>query len=133
RSHMGMHILRAARKVSDNVVNPINGFLPCGFCSQSNDPLADCALLMKETSRKIQWESKCPRQDTFQYGSASQGSDIRPCRNVPVVCQLCIHQNRDTDWLPALWRYNFEAHLNLAHPEYAHPGKLIGLPLPDTI
>ncbi|KAG2091941.1 hypothetical protein BD769DRAFT_1679203 [Suillus cothurnatus] len=130
-SHMGMHILRAARKVFDNVVDPISGPLPCRFCGQSNNP--DCALLMKETSHKIQWESKCPCQDAFQYGSASKGSDTRPCRNVPIVCQLCIHQNRDMDWLPALWHYNFEAHLNLEHPEYAHPGKLIGLPLPGSI
>lgn len=31
-SHMGVHILRAVRNVSDTVINPVDGLLPCGFC-----------------------------------------------------------------------------------------------------
>ncbi|KAG2131071.1 hypothetical protein DEU56DRAFT_740233 [Suillus clintonianus] len=131
RSHMGVHILRAARKVADIVVNPINGPLPCGFCGDSNNP--DCALTFKETARKIMWESKCPRKETFQYGSANKGSDSRPCHNVPVVCQICVHLGRATDWCPAVWRYNLEAHIDLQHSEYAQPGRPIGLPLPRAV
>ncbi|KAG2145917.1 hypothetical protein DEU56DRAFT_719768, partial [Suillus clintonianus] len=72
----------------------------------------------------------CPLKESFQYASASKGSENRPCRNVPVFCKLCIHQNRETDWRPAIWRYNIEAHLNEWHPEFAHPGKPYGLSLP---
>ncbi|KAG0694086.1 hypothetical protein DFH29DRAFT_790295, partial [Suillus ampliporus] len=129
--HMGMHILRAACKVADIVVNPINGPLPCGFCGNSNNP--DCALTFKETARKIMWESKCPCKETFQYGSANKGSDSCLCRNVPVICQMCVYLGCATDWCPAVWCYNLEAHIDLQHSEYAQPGRPIGLPLPRAM
>ncbi|KAF9232942.1 hypothetical protein BU15DRAFT_28835, partial [Melanogaster broomeanus] len=109
---------------------------PCGFCGHDNGGRAGedkCALSMKITSRAVNWESRCPYKHTFQYGSASKGSDSRPCRNVPVICTLCHHPGRDTDTHPAIWRYNMEAHLNETHPEYAHPGKQKGLALPRSV
>ncbi|KAG1812034.1 hypothetical protein EV424DRAFT_1269338, partial [Suillus variegatus] len=132
RSHMGVHILRAVRNVSDTVINPVDGLLPCGFCGRSDNP--DCAVTLKKLARRtIQWDSNCPRKEGFQYGSADKGSNNRPCHNVPVVCRLCIHRNKDTDWRTAIWRYNLEAHLTKEHPEYANPGKLEGVALPRVV
>ena len=88
---------------------------------------------MKILSRSIQWSMQCPRMEPFQYGSANKGSGNRPCRNVPVICTLCAHPGKETDTRPAFWRYNMEAHLADCHPEYAHPGKVDGLPLPEDV
>ncbi|KAG2737891.1 hypothetical protein P692DRAFT_20673594, partial [Suillus brevipes Sb2] len=87
RSHMGGHILRAARGVPDNVTTAVSGPQPCGFCGRSG--VAECAVTFKESGRSVTWESQCPHKENFQYGSANKGSDNRPCRNVPVVCKLC--------------------------------------------
>ncbi|KAG1741482.1 uncharacterized protein EDB91DRAFT_1248037 [Suillus paluster] len=130
RSHMGIHILHAARGVTNNIITPIDGSLPCGFCGESNNP--DCALTLKDTCR-MWWEMKCPRKESFQYGSAIKGSNTCPCRNVPIVCKLCVHHGQDTDWRPAVWRYNLETHLDQQHPEYAHPGKPAGALLPRNM
>lgn len=131
RSHMGCHILQAIRGVPDTVVNPISSHLPCGFCGRCGE--ADCTLTMKILSRSIQWSMQCPRMEPFQYGSANKGSDNRPCRNVPVICTLCHHPGKETDAQPAIWHYNMEAHLTDRHPQYAHPGKADGLPLPEDV
>ncbi|KAG2131051.1 hypothetical protein DEU56DRAFT_757676 [Suillus clintonianus] len=132
RSHMGCHILRAARGIPDNVTTAVSGPQPCGFCGRSG--VAKCTVTFKESGRSVTWESQCPHKENFQYGSTNKGSDNRPCRNVPVVCKLCVHQNRQMDWRPAIWRYNLEAHMNDHHPEYAHPGKPhSGLPLPTNM
>ncbi|KIJ59297.1 hypothetical protein HYDPIDRAFT_170850 [Hydnomerulius pinastri MD-312] len=128
RSHMGIHILRAARGITDTVVTPITGMQPCGFCGRSGHE--ECNLTLKKLARSIKWTSHCPRQEDFKYGNASKGSENHPCRNVPVVCLLCEHLLRETDTHNALWRYNMEAHLNEKHPEYAHPGRPDGIPLP---
>lgn len=91
-------------------------------------------MTLKELAcRTIQWDSNCPRKEGFQYGSADKGSNNRPCHNVPVVCRLCIHRNKDTDWRTAIWCYNLEAHLTKEHPEYANPGKLEGVALPRVV
>lgn len=127
RSHLGFHILCAAHGITDNVITPINGSLPCGFCGKSNNP--DCTPTLKGT-HGVQWETKCPHKELFQYRSAIKGSGTCPCPNVPIVCKLCVHQGQDTDWCPAIWRYNLETHLYQQHPEYAHPGKPVGAPLP---
>ncbi|KAG1816605.1 hypothetical protein EV424DRAFT_1301526, partial [Suillus variegatus] len=87
RSHMGAHILRAARGVPDNLTTTISGPPPCGFCGRSG--VTECAVTFKETGRSVSWEPQCPHQENFQYGSANKGSDNRPCRNVPIVCKLC--------------------------------------------
>ncbi|KAG2132413.1 hypothetical protein DEU56DRAFT_721254, partial [Suillus clintonianus] len=131
RSHMGRHILCAVRGIEENLPTPVSGSLPCGFCGSSGNP--DCAVTLKETNRGINWETWCPRKEDFQYGSANKGSNNRPCRNVPIVCKLCVHPNREMDWKPAIWRYNLEAHLTEEHPEYAHPGKPSGASLPHDM
>lgn len=128
---MGAHILRATRGVSDVIANPITVTNPCGFCG--GVATGECEPKLKELSRSITCTVNCPRKEPFQYGSAAKGSNNRPCRNIPIMCRLCIHDGKETETRPAIWRYNMEAHLNEKHPEYAHPGKNDGLPLPRTV
>ncbi|KAG9309781.1 hypothetical protein JVU11DRAFT_10155 [Chiua virens] len=134
-SHMGGHILHSIRRVPDELVTPVGQVLPCGFCGSSGNP--DCAIKLKKTKRATEVITNCPHKVPFKYGFTEKGSESRPCRNVPVVCGLCPHRERKTDAKPAIWRYNMEEHLSLSHPEYAHPGKIYGLPLPlhmiDTV
>ncbi|KIK94966.1 hypothetical protein PAXRUDRAFT_141750 [Paxillus rubicundulus Ve08.2h10] len=104
---------------------------PCSFCGRLGLPT--CSPMIRLTSGRIRTEINCPRAETFQYGSATKGSDNRPCRNVPIACKLCTQRGRDTEWQPAVWHYNIEAHIDSHHPEYAHPGKPVGLPLPYNV
>ncbi|KIK74377.1 hypothetical protein PAXRUDRAFT_19941 [Paxillus rubicundulus Ve08.2h10] len=60
--------------------------------------------------------------------STHLGDDKRKEINKPLLPHA-----KQTDWQPAIWRYNMEQHFNFAHPEYPHPGKLHGLPLPSNI
>ena len=77
----------------------------------------------------------CPSKVWIKFANADKGSKKRPCCNVSVICRLCplLLRAKEMDWQPAVWRYNMEQHFNLAHPEYAHPGKLSSLPLPSNI
>ncbi|KAG2129459.1 hypothetical protein DEU56DRAFT_915172 [Suillus clintonianus] len=105
--------------IPEVLINQLGGKLPCGFCGQSDNP--DCAVTIKKTARKTEVECKCPHKESYQYGSANKGSDNRPCRNVPIVCKLCVHKNRDTDW-----RYNFEAHIDQEHLNMpTQPGPMV--------
>jgi len=126
---MGGHILRSIRGVPEELATPVGRNLPCGFCGSSGNP--DCVIKLKKTKRVTEVIVDCPHKVPFKYGFAEKGSESCPCRNVPVICTLCTHRGRDTDAKSAVWRYNMEQHLNLSHPEYAHPGKLLGLPLPS--
>ena len=128
RSHVGGHILCSIRGVPEELATPVGPLLPCGFCGSSGNP--DCAIKLKKTKRAMEVITDCPHKVPFKYGFAEKGSESRPCRNVPVICMLCPHREKDTDAKPAVWRYNMEQHLDLSHPEYAHPGKFLGLPLP---
>ncbi|KAF8121563.1 hypothetical protein EV363DRAFT_1363441 [Boletus edulis] len=127
-SHMGGHIIRSIRGVPEELATPVGPVFPCGFCGSSGNP--DCVIKLKKTKRATEVITDCPHKVPFKYGFAEKGSESCPCRNVPVVCALCPHRERDTDAKPAVWRYNMEQHLTLSHPEYAHPGKFLGLPLP---
>ncbi|KIJ08211.1 hypothetical protein PAXINDRAFT_56193, partial [Paxillus involutus ATCC 200175] len=87
RTHMGVHILRAAHGIIEDVSNPIVEANPCGYCS--GPATGDCEPTIKETSKGITCIINCPRKETFQYGTATKGSNTNPCRNVPVLCRLC--------------------------------------------
>jgi hypothetical protein len=126
---MGGHILRSIRGVPEELATSVGQVSPCGFCGSSGNP--DCVIKLKKTKRATEVFTDCPHKVPYKYGFAEKGSESRPCRNVPVICTLCPHREKDTDAKPAVWRYNMEQHLNLSHPEYAHPGKLLGLPLPS--
>ncbi|KAG1732023.1 uncharacterized protein EDB91DRAFT_1007953, partial [Suillus paluster] len=86
-SHMGGHILRAARRVPENLTTAVSGPQPCGFCGRSG--VAKYAVTFKESGCSVAWESQCPHKENFQYSNANKGSDNHPCCNVPVVCKLC--------------------------------------------
>lgn len=126
---MGAHILRSQRGIAEALVVPVGDHMPCGFCGLSDR--AECAVMLKETANKREFRTECPHQVSFRFGFADKGSESRPCRNVPVVCTLCVHHGRGTDFKPAIWRYNMEQHLNFVHSNYAHPGKLLGDLLPS--
>ncbi|KAI0054409.1 hypothetical protein BV25DRAFT_1949134 [Artomyces pyxidatus] len=137
RAHIGMHILRAIRGVSETgLKEEIGNHMPCGFCGRSNHP--DCKVSLKEMAQTIHIESKCPYFTTFRYKAAAKGSDTTPCRNVPVVCLLCTEptpRNSRPVFQHAVWRYNMEEHLAERHAEYASPRNpdISRLPLPQAV
>ncbi|KAH9946904.1 hypothetical protein B0H21DRAFT_883457 [Amylocystis lapponica] len=133
RAHIGMHILRTSRSVTEN--NPLHEqvgkFMPCGFCGRSNQ--ADCAIHLKITARAVKIECNCKFNIPFKYGPANKGSDTTPCRNVPIICTLCPESSNKSIPRPAVWRYNMVTHLQSVHPEYASPRQSGGLPLPFAL
>lgn len=59
--------------------------------------------------------STCPEFTGIIYASALKGSKTTPCTNVPVICELCV-QPTNAKVIPAVWRYNLEAHIKSFHP-----------------
>ncbi|KIK97226.1 hypothetical protein PAXRUDRAFT_766452 [Paxillus rubicundulus Ve08.2h10] len=121
RTHMGIHVLHVARGIIEDVPNPIINLNPCGYCG--GPATGDCEPTIKEMAKGLTCTINCPCKKTLQYGTATKGSNTNPCRNVPVICRLCVH---------TVWRYNMEAHLSSKHREYSHPAKPHGLPLPEN-
>ncbi|KAG2338518.1 hypothetical protein BDR05DRAFT_951816, partial [Suillus weaverae] len=77
-----------------------------------------------------------------RWASANAGSKNRPCRNVPIKCELCHptlapvtgkKSRTGAPYVDAIWHYNMIDHLNKTHPQYAHPKKTHGHPLPPDI
>ncbi|KAJ7058989.1 hypothetical protein C8F01DRAFT_1255404 [Mycena amicta] len=133
RAHIGTHILRFLRGVDERLSRQFDIGLPCGFCGGCFAP--ECQVSLKGTQSSFQAVSNCSSFSDFQYGSANKGSATAPCRNVPVVCQLCHPQDhkRHTT-LPAQWRYNMPVHLKTAHSDYASPLNPGGVhPLPHAV
>lgn len=131
QSHMGAHILCSQRGIAEALVIPVGDHMPCGFCGLSDR--AECAVMLnlKETANKWEFRTECLHQVSFRFGFADKGSESRPCHNVPVICTLCVHHGCETDFKPAIWRYNMEQHLNFVQSNYTHPGKLLGDLLPS--
>ncbi|KAI6157457.1 hypothetical protein BKA82DRAFT_4346548 [Pisolithus tinctorius] len=46
---------------------------------------------------------------------------------------ICVSGTEQLNASRAIWHYNMEAHLEYQHPEYSHPGKPHGLPLPHNV
>jgi hypothetical protein len=132
---MGGHVLRAIRGVEETLPSPVDHPFPYGFCGRSQLMHPECAIKLKVTSKGSEFLTLCPYQAQIKFAYADKGSKKCPCRNIPVVCPLCPAppRARETNWRDAIWRYNMEQHLNFHHPEYAHPGKEIGLPLPPNV
>ncbi|KAL6302386.1 hypothetical protein BKA93DRAFT_737066 [Sparassis latifolia] len=130
RAHIGMHILRAMRRVREvpALREQVGSMMPCGFCGRSGN--SNCAVTLKISSRTFKVECKCPFFLPFRYGFAEKGSEKTPCRNVPIICSLCPKPSNKTVPPPAIWRYNMDTHLRLQHPEYASPSDPVGLPIP---
>jgi hypothetical protein len=108
----------------------------CGFCGCTDNPLCQQLLLKEPTGRgttKIM--SACPYFYAARYGSASKYSTARPSTNVPVVCQLCFpHATRNfRQPCSAIWKYEMDAHIRRAHPDFATPSNPIGKLIPHDM
>jgi hypothetical protein len=55
-----------------------------------------------------------------RYKTASEGSVSNPCHNVPIFCELCPVEDRNSKTV--VWHYNYLEHLSLFHQTYARPG-----------
>ncbi|KAJ6453282.1 hypothetical protein C8R47DRAFT_926561, partial [Mycena vitilis] len=100
--HIGAHIL-----FDPNIDRSTQ---PCGICLS---PAPICEFLhLKNNKEKIDTaRSKCPNSAIkFRYSTAAVSTTSSPSSNVPVNCALCPTGH------PAVWRYNYLAHLRAAHP-----------------
>jgi hypothetical protein len=156
RAHTGMHILRSLTNTPEEIaltdkvcvlrkilcrlmlihMYQVGAVLPCGFCGRSG--LSECMITIKVPSSGAPvWETKCMYQHPFRYGFAEAGSKNKPCRNVPLKCELCHPQlppepGRSSRRalavaVDAVWRYNMTEHIATVHEEY------LGAPLPASI
>jgi hypothetical protein len=88
---------------------------PCGYCLR---PDSTCQIyLVKKRSANQEGQqidlksSSCPKMQRLSYKVAAEYKKKSPCTNVPVYCPLC------PDRAPAVWKYNFEAHMRRVHPD----------------
>ena len=93
------------------------GDLPCGTCGKSTMH-GNCAVTLTRHRNSFQIASTCPEFSGITYTSALKGSKTTPCTNVPVICDLCV-QPTNSNTIPAVWRYNLDAHVKTMHP--GHP------------
>ncbi|KAG2092163.1 uncharacterized protein F5147DRAFT_552576, partial [Suillus discolor] len=104
---------------------------PCGFCGHSGVP--ECTIrIAVPSSGAPTWETRCIYQHSFRYGSVDSGSKNKPCRNLPLKCELC----HPVPMLPveAIWHYNMTVHILGQHEEFAIPGhREAGVPLPVSV
>lgn len=100
--HIGAHILYDSTfKDSDN---------PCGFCLQVK---SSCKIHLRKAQSGLQIDassSSCPNIRTLSLKAAAKFSPRSPCTNHPMLCPLC------PDSAPAVWKYNFRAHVLKVHP-----------------
>ncbi|KAG0695896.1 hypothetical protein DFH29DRAFT_879719 [Suillus ampliporus] len=144
-AHMGLHILQALSNTPEELTlkKTVGDMLPCGFCGCSGIPA--CAITIKVPANGAPvWETKCMYQHTFRYGFAENGSKNKPCRNVPLKCELChpilppepgkTSRRTIVAAVDAVWRYNMPEHVLSQHEEYSLPGwREAGIPLPARV
>ncbi|KAG1862949.1 hypothetical protein C8R48DRAFT_577535, partial [Suillus tomentosus] len=90
RDHVGRHILRALTNTIEEppLKQEVGLMSPCGFCGHAGVP--ECTITITvPSSGAPTWETKCIYKHTFRYGSADSGSKNKPCRNLPLKCELC--------------------------------------------
>ncbi|KAG1796728.1 uncharacterized protein HD556DRAFT_1441420 [Suillus plorans] len=145
RAHVGIHILRASRgvtSINNNLKQQVGLHQPCGFCGRSGHQECKIRIKITNSGAVSKVESSCPYAHTFQYPNADIGSNNRPCGNVSLKCELCHpflapvtgkKSRTVAPFIDAVWHYNMIQHLEEVHPQYAHPEKLIGHPLPAQI
>ncbi|KAJ7441241.1 hypothetical protein FB451DRAFT_1058249, partial [Mycena latifolia] len=132
RAHISAHILRCHRGVSEDLRVPVGPTMPCGLCGHSNRP--ECNIHLRRKGPTIHVETNCSMLVPFNYKPAEKGSTTTPCRNVPVICTICLLDiPRAGDAQRAQWRYNMPEHLAAAHPEYASPLSPEGIRLPHNV
>ncbi|KAJ6494174.1 hypothetical protein DFH09DRAFT_1337840 [Mycena vulgaris] len=88
----------------------VTGDFPCGFCGETGR--SECAVFVKVASKSTSVETNCRLKGPINQLTAGKASARQP----------------------AQWRYNMEAHLAAAHPEYASPHNPDGVKrLPITV
>ncbi|KAJ7446061.1 hypothetical protein FB451DRAFT_1055313, partial [Mycena latifolia] len=110
QNHVGKHLLRALRRVSDPPakipVGPtVSATYPCGTCSGSTINGA-CQIRIKGGKA----DSDCPHACAFQILAASTFRNTRPCTNIPILCPLNCNEMH--------WKYNFPRHFAERHPSW---------------
>jgi hypothetical protein len=108
----------------------------CGFCGRADNPLCQQLMLKEPAGRgTTKILSSCPYFYAARYGSASKYSTARPSTNVPVVCQLCFPSSSRDFKKPcsAIWKYEMEAHIRRAHPDFATPSNPVGKLIPRSM
>ncbi|EIW81500.1 hypothetical protein CONPUDRAFT_124616 [Coniophora puteana RWD-64-598 SS2] len=111
-AHIGSHIL-----FDPHVERELE---PCGMCLRS---FVACRTYLKKTrGRNATFsidhdKTSCVNPIKFRYGVAREfRADTAPSTNHPIECPLCERGS------PAVWSYNFEAHLKRVHTPAAYEG-----------
>ncbi|KAG1763515.1 hypothetical protein EV702DRAFT_1220308 [Suillus placidus] len=131
----------ASLGVQENLRENVGTRQPCGCCGRSGRE--ECKVQVKiGSSGAVSVATRCPYHTSFRWASANAGSKNRPCRNVPIKCELCHptlapvtgkKSRTGAPYVDPIWCYNMIDHLNETHPQYAHPKKTHGHPLPPDI
>jgi hypothetical protein len=92
---------------------------PCGFCGC----FPPCPVWITQTGKVKKITSACPdAHDSYTYPTENKSTGPNPCTNVPIICPLCDPPMDSQRRRAAIFKYNFEAHVRLAHPTFATPG-----------
>ncbi|KAJ3521293.1 hypothetical protein NMY22_g12372 [Coprinellus aureogranulatus] len=116
RNHVGKHILKAHRAVSDELRDPgvEIGFDPCGWCGSESCRTQLTALAGKGGKVKYQIDSDCEYHWTgMNYEKANEWSKSSPSTNRPILCTLCPVNSHGHH--PTFWKYNFFHHMVTRH------------------
>jgi hypothetical protein len=79
---------------------------PCGFCLNTGSL---CKIYLKRNGTINVEKSHCPYVRNIRINQAKTFSNAQPCTNYPFYCELCPENS------PAVWKYNFRAHLLKVH------------------
>ena len=59
----------------------------------------------------------CPHRSQLDLDRTYRLSTDNLCTNVPISCPFCPEFKPDGSMIPAVWKYNIEAHIRADHPE----------------
>jgi hypothetical protein len=90
------------------------------------------------------WDTKCTYQHQFRYTPTNVSSKNKPCRNLPLKCELChpvlppapskTTRKRPIVSVSTVWHYNMHEHILQEHKEYVVLGQRdAGLALPVSV
>ncbi|KAG1857407.1 hypothetical protein F4604DRAFT_1931509 [Suillus subluteus] len=117
----------------------------CPLCEANvSDMHCHMGLHILQASTNTPEEKNLKKSHTFRYGSAETGSKNKPCRNIPLKCELChptlppqpgkTSRRAQAVAVNAIWCYNMTEHILSEHEEYAVPGhKEAGVGLPANV
>ncbi|KAH7925284.1 hypothetical protein BV22DRAFT_1011487, partial [Leucogyrophana mollusca] len=131
RSHVGEHILRFMRGISEELSGDPVSPEPCGFCGRSG--ISSCNEVFLTSGSSPQAQTNCAYASKFHYAPSLKSTSTSPCTNVPIRCQIpgcsALVDKRHT----AIWKYNMPAHILAAHKDYSPDGILPGMPIPSEM